>query len=182
MSDVDNNHNSQGSKLNLPVNTEELAERLGQLLSAHNWRITTAESCTGGLIAGALTEVAGSSSWFEQGVVTYSNKAKQSLLDVPAGVFEQHGAVSKACVLAMASGALRASDADIAVSVSGVAGPGGGSVQKPVGTVWLAWVTKNTAEAQHFVFPGQRDEVRMQAVVSALHGSISRLEGIRHQQ
>lgn len=154
----------------------DLAGQLGQLLISRNWRITTAESCTGGLIAGAMTDVSGSSSWFEQGVVTYSNRAKQNLLGVPSSVFDEHGAVSEACVLSMASGALRTSGADIAVSVSGVAGPGGGSAQKPVGTVWLAWAWGESVEAQRFLFDGQRDEVRMQAVVRALHGSIQRLE------
>ncbi len=162
-----------------PVQSEkidELVTQLGQLLISRDWRITTAESCTGGLIAGAMTDVSGSSCWFEQGVVTYSNRAKQNLLGVPSYIFDQHGAVSEACVLAMASGALRASGADIAVSVSGVAGPGGGSAQKPVGTVWLAWAWGESVEAQHFLFSGQRSEVRMQAVVRALHGSIQRLE------
>jgi nicotinamide-nucleotide amidase len=157
----------------------DLAGQLGQLLISCNWRITTAESCTGGLIAGAMTDVSGSSNWFEQGVVTYSNRAKQNLLGVPSSVFDQHGAVSEACVLSMASGALRSSGADIAVSVSGVAGPGGGSAQKPVGTVWLAWAWGESVEAQHFLFAGQRSEVRMQAVVRALHGRIQRLERIR---
>lgn len=161
-----------------PVQAEkidDLARQLGQLLISRNWRITTAESCTGGLIAGAMTDVSGSSAWFEQGVVTYSNRAKHNLLGVPSNVFDQDGAVSEACVLAMASGALRTSGADIAVSVSGVAGPGGGSVLKPIGTVWLAWAWGESVEAEHFLFAGQRSEVRMQAVVRALHGSIQRL-------
>ena len=155
---------------------DSLAQQLGQGLMARNWRISTAESCTGGLIAGALTEISGSSTWFEQGVVTYSNEAKHGLLGVPAAVFDQHGAVSEACVLAMATGALRSRGADLAVSVSGVAGPGGGSADKPVGTVWLAWATADAVEAQLFLFKGSRHEVRKQAVVRALHGSIQRLE------
>lgn len=169
----------------LPVSfdkTEELAWQLGQLLVARNWRITTAESCTGGLIAAALTDVSGSSGWFEQGVVTYSNRAKQELLAVPTVIFDQHGAVSEACVLAMATGALRSSGADMAISVSGVAGPGGGSVEKPVGTVWLAWALKNSVEAQQFLLTGSRKEIRVQAVVRALHGSIQQLERIRQYQ
>lgn len=163
-------------------NTQHLANKLGQLLCARNWKITTAESCTGGLIAGALTDVSGSSSWFEQGVVTYSNEAKQKLLGVASTVFEEHGAVSEACVLSMARGALLASGADMSVSVSGVAGPGGGSAEKPVGTVWLAWAYNGRVEAEPYVFAGQRDAVRMQAVVSALHGSIQRLERTRQDQ
>lgn len=179
MSSVDDGSIRAGRE---PVRSEkidDLARQLGQLLISRNWRITTAESCTGGLIAGAMTDVSGSSSWFEQGVVTYSNRAKHDLLGVPTSVFDQDGAVSEACVLSMASGALRTSGADIAVSVSGVAGPGGGSTLKPVGTVWLAWAWGESVEAEHFLFAGQRSEVRMQAVVRALHGSIQRLEPIR---
>jgi len=182
MSSVDDGLNVAGQ---LPVSIDsagELALQLGQLLVSSNWRVTTAESCTGGLIAGAMTDVAGSSAWFEQGVVTYSNKAKQNLLGVPQSIFDQHGAVSEACVMAMASGALRASGADLAISVSGVAGPDGGSAEKPVGTVWLAWAFSGTVEAQRFLFSGQRSEVRMHAVCTALHGSILRLERLRQQQ
>lgn len=182
MSTVDEDMNTAGKQSVQLDKADELAQMLGQLLMAQNWRITTAESCTGGLIAGALTDVSGSSSWFEQGVVTYSNRAKQNLLGVPSSVFDEHGAVSEACVMAMASGALRTSGADIAVSVSGVAGPGGGSAEKPVGTVWLAWAWAESVEAQQFLFAGQRCEVRIQAVVRALHGSIQRLERIRQRQ
>jgi nicotinamide-nucleotide amidase len=146
MSTVDEDMNTAGKQSVQLDKADELAQMLGQLLMAQNWRITTAESCTGGLIAGALTDVSGSSSWFEQGVVTYSNRAKQNLLGVPSSVFDEHGAVSEACVMAMASGALRTSGADIAVSVSGVAGPGGGSAEKPVGTVWLAWAWAESVE------------------------------------
>jgi nicotinamide-nucleotide amidase len=182
MSSVNDGCNTAGQQPVQIEKTEELARQLGLLLLSRNWQITTAESCTGGLIAGAMTDVSGSSSWFEQGVVTYSNRAKQDLLGVPLSVFDQHGAVSEACVLAMASGALRSSSADMAVSVSGVAGPGGGSAQKPVGTVWLAWALGESVEAQQFLFAGERSEVRMQAVVRALHGSIQRLEGIRQHR
>ena len=182
MSTVDEDMSMAGQQPVQLDKTDELACQLGQLLTACNWRITTAESCTGGLIAGALTDVSGSSSWFEQGVVTYSNGAKQNLLGVPPSVFDEQGAVSEVCVLAMASGALRGSGADFAVSVSGVAGPGGGSAEKPVGTVWLAWAWEDSAEAQRFLFAGQRSEVRVQAVARALHGSIQRLERIRHHQ
>ncbi|MFK8076394.1 MAG: CinA family protein [Granulosicoccus sp.] len=154
----------------------ELSALLGQMLLENGLSITTAESCTGGLIAGALTEVPGSSAWFERGVVTYSNAAKQELLGVPAATIQEHGAVSEACVLSMVTGAKRISGADIALSVSGVAGPAGGSKEKPVGTVWLAWAVDNTCEAALFHFEGSRHEVRLQAVISALHGTIGRLE------
>jgi len=154
-----------------------LAAVLGSQLLSKGLKITTAESCTGGLIAGALTEVSGSSGWFEQGLVTYSNEAKQQLLNVPETVFKSHGAVSEACVLAMAEGALASAKADLAVSVSGIAGPDGGSTEKPVGTVWLAWATRCGAQARLFQFSGEREEIRYQAVVRALHGSIELLSG-----
>ncbi len=157
----------------------ELAGLLGQLLTEQGLRITTAESCTGGLIAGAITEVSGSSAWFDQGLVTYSNKAKQGLLGVPLEVLDTHGAVSEACVKAMALGAKKISCADVAVSVSGVAGPSGGSEDKPVGTVWLAWAAGGSVEAQLFQFAGSRQEVRQQAVISALRGSIEAIERLR---
>ena len=138
----------------------ELAAELGQLLLERALLITTAESCTGGLIAGAITDIAGSSAWFEQGLVTYSNIAKQALLGVDETILASHGAVSKACVLAMANGALRKSGADIAVSVSGIAGPGGATEGKPVGTVWLSWVSANRdfIDAEVFYFVGNRNK------------------------
>lgn len=154
----------------------ELSTLLGQLLLDENLTISTAESCTGGLIAGAITEVSGSSAWFEHGVVTYSNTAKHLSLGVPESTLQMHGAVSEACVRAMAEGARKLSGADIAISVSGVAGPSGGSIEKPVGTVWLAWALEGATEASQFHFEGSRHEVRLKAVVSALHGSIERIE------
>ncbi len=156
----------------------ELANDLGSQLQRLGWQITTAESCTGGLIAGAITDIAGSSDWFEKGLVTYSNEVKTELLGVPANVFEQHGAVSQACVEAMAGGALDRNNADLAVAVSGVAGPGGGSIDKPVGLVWIAWALDGSVESECFQYPGDRSQVRSQAVVSALHGSIKRLQRI----
>lgn len=156
--------------------TTELASQLGEKLQALSADITTAESCTGGLIAAALTEVPGSSAWFRQGVVTYSNEAKSSLLDVPADIFERDGAVSEACVRAMVVGALEKSGARAAVSVSGIAGPDGGSVDKPVGTVWIGWALGNRVKAECFVFPGTRRSVREQAVFYTLRGIIELLE------
>ena len=150
-------------------------------LRARGWRISTAESCTGGLIAGFCTDLAGSSDWFERGVVSYSNAAKTELLGVPAEMVEAHGAVSEAVARAMASAALQRSHADLAVAVTGVAGPGGGSASKPVGTVWLAWAwwraagdIDTTASLQHF--DGDRAAVRLATVGSALQGLIDRLD------
>ena len=137
--------------------------------------LATAESCTGGLIAAACTEVSGSSDWFERGFVTYSNAAKTELLGVPAAVIEAQGAVSEAVASAMASGALARSRAACAVAVTGVAGPTGGSANKPVGTVWLAWATPHGVQAEHHRFAGDRAAVRQATVQRALAGLLQRL-------
>jgi nicotinamide-nucleotide amidase len=135
--------------------------------------LVTAESCTGGWIAKACTDVAGSSSWFRGGVVAYANALKVGFLDVPEGLLAQHGAVSEPVVCAMAAGALARSDSTVAVAVSGVAGPDGGTVDKPVGTVWLAWAWRDPdgslrTETRRELFPGGRDEVRRWTVRRAL--------------
>lgn len=151
-------------------------QHLADLLLARGERLATAESCTGGLIAATCTELAGSSAWFERGFVTYSNEAKCELLGVPEGLIAQHGAVSEAVARAMAEGALRHSRADIAVAVTGVAGPSGGSLDKPVGTVWLAWAERGGAvHAQRAWFEGDRAAVRAATVVQALAGVRNRL-------
>ncbi len=156
---------------------EALARRLGAALTARGWMLASAESCTGGLVAGAVTAIAGSSGWFERGFVTYSNEAKQELLGVRAQTLAEHGAVSEATVLEMAAGALRAGRAQASVAVSGVAGPDGGSPDKPVGSVWLAWAHAGAApRAQLFRFDGDRTAVRRQAVVAALEGLIDECE------
>jgi nicotinamide-nucleotide amidase len=136
--------------------------KLAQILMAHKLSIATAESCTGGMISTACTDLSGSSVWFERGFVTYSNAAKSDMLGVPASMIEQHGAVSEEVARAMAQGALVNSLADWSVAVTGVAGPTGGSADKPVGTVWLAWACKSTGlcESQRHVFPGDRQAVR----------------------
>jgi len=146
-----------------------IATKLGQLLIGRQWTITTAESCTGGGIASVITSVAGSSSWFEQGFVTYSNSAKQQQLGIDETLLIEHGAVSEAVVRAMCMGAGRKASAEVAIAVSGVAGPGGGSVDKPVGTVWLAWAIKGTGIiATCYQFKGGRDAIRAQAVTTAI--------------
>lgn len=141
---------------------------LANLLLRRGWFLTTAESCTGGLIAASCTDLAGSSNWFERGFVTYSNAAKCELLGVDAALIERHGAVSEAVVRAMALGALAHAHAQVAIAVTGVAGPSGGSADKPVGTVWLAWATPYgvTSEVQHFA--GDRAAVRQATVRHAL--------------
>jgi nicotinamide-nucleotide amidase len=142
---------------------------LAEALRARGWRLATAESCTGGLIAATCTALAGSSDWFERGFVTYSNAAKVEQLGVDALLIAQHGAVSEAVVCAMAEGALLHSAADIAVAVTGIAGPGGGTADKPVGLVWLAIAqTGARASAERLQLGGDRANVREQTVMLAL--------------
>ncbi len=146
-----------------------LAANLGELLIGNQWQVTTAESCTGGGVAAAITSVAGSSKWFEQGFITYSNAAKQQQLNVEESLLDKHGAVSEPVVLAMAKGACEQAGANVGIAVSGIAGPGGGAVNKPVGTVWLAWALPNThTMAKCYCFEGDREAVRSQAVVIAI--------------
>ena len=146
-----------------------LVTPLADALRAKGWRLATAESCTGGLIAAACTSLAGSSDWFERGFVTYSNAAKTEQLGVDAALIEQHGAVSAEVACAMAAGALAHSPADIAVAVTGIAGPGGAVLGKPVGTVWLALMQRGgAAQAERLQLDGDRAGVRAQTVVIAL--------------
>jgi nicotinamide-nucleotide amidase len=159
------------------INT--LAEALVAELLAAGMTVTTAESCTGGWIAKALTDIAGSSACFGYGIVSYSNGAKESLLGVRPETLSEHGAVSRAVVREMAEGALSLSGADIAAAVSGVAGPDGGSDEKPVGTVWFAWARrhkgKRLVDAEKRLLKGDRDSVRGQTVIIALQGIRERL-------
>ena len=152
-----------------------MAEQLGRAALARRLRIATAESCTGGLIAGAITAVAGSSDWFDRGFVTYSNAAKIEQLAVPEALLDRFGAVSVEVASAMAQGALRASRADWAVAVTGIAGPSGGSDAKPVGTVCLAWAGPKKTTSERRVLPGDRAAVRRESVVLALRGLLGRL-------
>jgi nicotinamide-nucleotide amidase len=146
----------------------ELAQRLGRALEARNLRVATAESCTGGWIAKALTDIPGSSRWLEGGVVGYSNSAKSSLLGVPAGTIAAHGAVSEPVVRAMAEGARARFGVPLTVAVSGVAGPDGGTPDKPVGTVWFAWSNGRETTAARERFAGDREAVRRLSVDFAL--------------
>lgn len=132
--------------------------------------MATAESCTGGMIAAACTDLAGSSRWFERGFITYSNDAKTALLGVPGALIDSHGAVSQAVAEAMVRGALRQSKAQVAVAVTGIAGPGGGSAEKPVGTVWLAWAVPGRCWSACRRFGGDRAAVRLATVHDALQG------------
>jgi nicotinamide-nucleotide amidase len=141
---------------------------LAEILQKKGWMMASAESCTGGLIAGACTDLSGSSNWFERGFVTYSNAAKTEMLGVDAALIEAHGAVSEAVACAMAIGALRHSHAQVSVAVTGVAGPTGGSLDKPVGTVWFGWCVPETSTSEIHHFAGDRAAVRLQTVQLAL--------------
>lgn len=154
-----------------------LAVELGKRLSALGWTVATAESCTGGGLAYAITSIAGSSQWFEQGFVTYSNRAKEQQLGVKPVLIESSGAVSGAVAVAMADGALRKSGANISVALTGVAGPDGGTEEKPVGTVWIAWAIRNGKTfSRLFHFEGGRKQVREQSIEEAFHGLILHLD------
>ncbi|MFA9440790.1 CinA family protein [Uliginosibacterium sp. sgz301328] len=155
----------------------EQAAEAGAMLRARGWRMASAESCTGGLVSALITEIAGSSDWFERGFVTYSNEAKIEMLDVRPDTLAKHGAVSEATVLEMVAGALARSRADVAVAISGIAGPSGGTAQKPVGTVCLAWGSRSApgvAVTHHYA--GDRQAVRRQAARNALLGLCARAE------
>ena len=155
----------------------DLLAQLGETLAVRGLKLVTAESCTGGWIAKVLTDPPGSSVYMDAGLVTYSNSAKQLLLGVSSASLEQFGAVSGAVAGEMAEGALAATEADIAISVTGVAGPGGGSAEKPVGTVWFGWCRRgHRAETTCEHFSGDRDVVRYQAVLFALEGLKKLLE------
>lgn len=144
------------------------ALELGYQLAARQWRVATAESCTGGGLAYAITAVAGSSGWFDQGVVAYANSVKQQLLGVPAALLAEHGAVSAPVVVAMAHGVRRSSGARLAVATSGIAGPGGGSADKPLGLVWFGFALDDHSHAEQRIFAGSREQVREQAIRHAL--------------
>jgi nicotinamide-nucleotide amidase len=171
--------------------TIELNQAVAAILIQKNWLLATAESCTGGLIAATCTDLAGSSVWFERGFVTYSNAAKAELLGVPPELIAIHGAVSEPVARAMASGALAHSPAQVAVAVTGIAGPSGGSADKPVGTVWVAWAWPQLGigtgcsgsapvamqvDATGHRFPGDRAAVRAATVKVALAGLLARLQ------
>lgn len=145
-------------------------------MQARTWRVATAESCTGGGISAAITAVAGSSAWFEYGIVSYANRAKQSLLNVDGKALEAEGAVSRTVVEQMVRGVLAISNADIAVAVSGIAGPLGGTPEKPVGTVWFAWgLASGEIHSESFYFSGDRAAVQKQSVAQGLKGLLKLL-------
>lgn len=150
-----------------------LATELGKRLTARRWTVATAESCTGGWIAKVLTDVAGSSQWFGSGFVTYSDTAKMEFLDVSPELIEAHGAVSAPVARALAAGARARVGAELTAAVSGIAGPTGGSPEKPVGTVWYAWANPDGIRAETYHYSGTRDDIRRLAVAEALRGLIA---------
>ena len=160
------------------MNDPTLSARLGEALLAHGWYLATAESCTGGAVAAAITDIAGSSQWFERGFVTYSNQAKREMLGVRAQTLDTFGAVSEETVREMVAGALARSGAQVALAISGIAGPGGGTPDKPVGTVCFAWATAcgtKVVRTEHL--PGDRAAVRAASVAIALQGVLDVLPG-----
>lgn len=160
---------------------ENAVAALAQCLQSRGWKLATAESCTGGMIAAACTDVAGASDWFERGWVSYSNAAKTALLGVPVALLQAHGAVSEAVAQAMVQGALQHAPVQVALAVTGVAGPGGGTPAKPVGTVWLAWAWPGhvVSEVQHF--SGDRAAVRQATCSYALQRLVALLEGASYE-
>ena len=168
-------HSLLNQELITPVSINLLAD----LMLENGLFMATAESCTGGMIAAACTDLAGSSAWFERGFVTYSNAAKTELLGVDAALITQHGAVSEPVASAMAFGAIRHSHAQVSVAVTGVAGPTGGSPAKPVGTVWFGFMVAGTLTSEVMLFAGGRAAVRMATVQHAVSGIVSRLASLK---
>jgi len=166
--------------MNAMSNSEQtlhsLAEQIGDVLKQKRWLLTTAESITGGSISQCITDIAGSSEWFDCGLVTYSNASKTGFLDVPEALIAQFGAVSEEVAAAMATGALANSDANVALSTTGIAGPTGAVPGKPVGTVCFGWTNGKTVVTERLVFQGDRHAVRMQTTVHALQGLLKFLD------
>ena len=156
---------------------EVLVARLGRALTGRGWMLGCAESCTGGFLSSVLTDAPGASAWFAGAVVAYGNTVKRDVLGVSQGILDAHGAVSRETVVAMATGVHGVLGADVAVSISGVAGPTGGTPQKPVGTVWLAWESPVVRAARRFVFEGDRLAIKHQAVCEAISGLLELAEG-----
>ncbi|MDR3492837.1 MAG: CinA family protein [Gammaproteobacteria bacterium] len=150
---------------------DQLALEVGNHLKKHSLILTTAESCTGGGVAYHITDIPGSSTWFDRGFVTYSNSAKIQMLSVPSSTLDTYGAVSEETARAMAEGALQHSNADVSVAITGIAGPDGGTTDKPVGTVWFAWAYKNKPTLAVLKnFSGNREEIRKKSIEVALRG------------
>lgn len=159
-----------------PIPLEHTVTQLADALRARGWMLATAESCTGGMLAAACTDLEGSSTWFDRGFVTYSNAAKTEMLGVPAALIARHGAVSEAVVRAMAAGAASHAPVQAALAVTGVAGPGGGSADKPVGTVWIGWWLHGQLHSERLQLSGDRQAVRRHTVHYALTQLLQRIQ------
>ena len=162
--------------LSQSIQTQHAVARLSHVLLQKQWLLASAESCTGGMVAAACTDLAGSSAWFERGFVTYSNAAKTQQLGVDAALITQHGAVSEAVARAMAQGALLHSKAQVTLAITGVAGPAGGTLDKPVGTVWFAWAMPEGIHSEVRHFEGDRATVRQASALHSLLGLLSLIE------
>lgn len=157
---------------------QSLASELGHELRQRGFTIAAAESCTGGWVAKTLTDIPGSSAWFDRGFVTYTNESKQEMLGVDPEIIDANGAVSEATARAMAEGALQKSQANLSLAITGIAGPGGGTPYKPVGLVWFAWAgAEQEIVSREHIFDGDRESIRRQAVLTALQGARERLDG-----
>ncbi|MFX1695631.1 CinA family protein [Paraburkholderia sp. A1RO-5L] len=154
----------------------QLAIRAGNKLRDARLMLATAESCTGGMVATAITDISGSSGWFDRGFVTYSNQAKTEMIGVPAELIEKHGAVSEPVARAMAEGALRNSRAQVSLAITGIAGPGGGTPEKPVGMVSFGWSNRLHTSVETLVFKGDREQIRVQAATHALRGLLALID------
>ena len=158
--------------------SNQLVTQLAELVQEKRLKVCTAESCTGGLIAKSLTDLAGSSDWFERGFVTYSNQSKCEMIEVPESVIIEYGAVSEPVANAMARGALRNSAADVSIAVTGVAGPAGGTEEKPVGTVWIAVASEKQLVAKKYWFDGDREAIRIETMQTAIEMLLQLLESV----
>jgi len=152
---------------------ESLAKQVGQFLLEKGWKLVIAESCTGGGLGEQITSISGSSKWFDRGFITYSNQAKIEMLGVSPQTLEENGAVSEETVLEMAAGALKQSSAQLSIAISGIAGPDGGTPDKPVGTVWIGWATAKNARAEKYLLNGDRQAIRRQAIEISLKGILA---------
>jgi len=152
---------------------ESLAKQVGQFLLEKGWKLVIAESCTGGGLGEQITSISGSSKWFDRGFITYSNQAKIEMLGVSPQTLEENGAVSEETVLEMAAGALKQSSAQLSIAISGIAGPDGGTPNKPVGTVWIGWATAKNVRAEKYLLNGDRQAIRRQAIEISLKGILA---------
>jgi len=152
---------------------ESLAKQVGQFLLEKGWKLVIAESCTGGGLGEQITSISGSSKWFDRGFITYSNQAKIEMLGVSPQTLEENGAVSEETVLEMAAGALKQSSAQLSIAISGIAGPDGGTPDKPVGTVWIGWATAKNVRAEKYLLNGDRQAIRRQAIEISLKGILA---------